>query len=99
MVGYLKDFIYRKQVDSTIHRMKIFDAYGIDKKIVGQLKDLKCTEIRILEKDTGIVYSTSFQNFLDKGIEKNFDGMQIFLPIKHFTVSNNRQKSLLGDDQ
>lgn len=95
LAGKLDNGIYRKKVISTKHKMKIFDAYGIDKTIVSKLEKLGCKEIRILETDTNIIYSTSFENFLKNGIEKNFDGKQVFLSIKHFSESNERQKTLI----
>ncbi len=95
LAGTLKDGIYRKKVNSIKHKMKMFDAYGVDKRIMLELQKEGCTEIRILETDTQIIYFSSLENFLKNGIEKNFDGIQIFLPIKFFQVNNSRQAVLV----
>lgn len=96
VVGVLHtDKVYRKKVDSKKHRMRMFDGYGIDKTIVSKLREAGCKEIRILETDTNVIYSTPFENFELHGIEKNFDGVQIFIPIKHCIMTNRNQKPLL----
>lgn len=86
--GYvLDDNIYRKKVDSTKHKMKIFDAYGIDMKIVNTIISEGIKEIRILETDTGTILSVDVDTFNDNAIIKDFDGKQMFLPVKFFTKS------------
>ena len=95
LAGYLKDNIYRKQVNSKKHKMKIYDAYGISSNIVVELEKEGCEEIRIKETDTEIIYRTSLDNFIKNGIERNFDGQQIFLPLKYFEVNNEKQKVLI----
>jgi len=87
--GYvLDDNIYRKKVVSTKHKMKIFDAYGIDMKIVNTLISEEVKEIRILETDTNTILSVDIDVFNEHAIIKDFDGKQMFLPIKYFTKSN-----------
>ena len=83
-IGWFKDGIYRKKVKDSCHRMKIFDAYGIESSVINEIKD-KCTEIRILETEDAIIYSTTFENFLEHKIEKDFETLQMFLPVKYFT--------------
>ena len=96
LAGWLKDGIYRKKVNSKLHKMRMFGgAYGIDKNIVEELIKLNCQEIRIMEKDTKHILATSFESFLKIGIERNFDDIQIFLPVKFFGLENNNQQKLL----
>lgn len=95
LAGTLKDGIYRKKVDSVKHKMRMFNAYGIDKKIMLQLKELGCEEIRIKEVDTERVLSARMDDFLNNGIERSFDGDQVFLPVKFFTNINDKQAKLL----
>lgn len=96
VIGHLKNGNYSKSVVSTKHLMKMFNGYGIDKHIVDQLKDLGCKKITIEEKDTGIVYTCSFEMFLEHCITKNFDGMQCFIPKRYLSEDNPSQPPLIN---
>lgn len=79
--------IFRKVVNSRKHKMKMFDAYGIESNVVEQLDALGTKEIRIKEDDTGRVLHASYATFKEKGFEKNFQTPQVFLQLKHFSES------------
>ena len=83
---FMNDNIYRKKVDSTKHKLRVADAYGIDCNIVEELKTLGCTEVRILETDTNLILSIPFDEFVEKGFDRNLDGQQKFLPTKYFKI-------------
>lgn len=86
IVGRLpNDKKYRKEVDSRKHKLKIMDAYGIDKYIVEDLRNELCTEIRIRETDTGKILSISMEDFLEHCVTRIFDGEQMFVSVKYFT--------------
>lgn len=87
MCGYWIDGIYRKRVNSQKHRLRVMDAYGIDKAIVEELKLLKTHSVRIQEEDTGKILDVSFDFFCQMGIERDLDGVQVFLPVRYFNVS------------
>lgn len=85
--GWLSnDGIYRKDVDSKKHKMKIMDAYAIDKRIVDDIR-ADCMEIRIREDGTNIL-SISMADFLEHAVVRNFDSEQYFVSIKYFTQKN-----------
>lgn len=93
-VGWLKDGIFRKQVDSRRHKMKIFECYGIDSKIIQDLAKNNCTEVKIKETDTGHIYASPFSLWQSEGFEKDFgDGKQTFLSMKHY--NNDKQNKLI----
>lgn len=87
MCGYWIDGIYRKVVDSQKHRLKVMNAYGIDKDILTELTALGTTEIRIRESDTGTVYYIPFEQFMKLGVERNLDTLQVFLPVHYFMTT------------
>ena len=67
-IGNLHEGIFRKKVKSSKHLMKIYDAWAIEEEIVQEIRFAGCEEIRLLDTDTGTIYSTTFQNFLEKEI-------------------------------
>lgn len=80
----LEDKIYRKKVDSKIHKLRLMDAYGIDEEIIEELKKAKCNSIRILETDTNTVLSIPFPVFMKNSVKRKFDGTQFFVSVKFF---------------
>lgn len=82
LVGKLfDDGIYRKQVVSTKHKMKIYNGYGIEEEIIKDLTEKNCKEIRIKELDTGDLYKSPFSEWLEHGIVADHQSIQRFLPI------------------
>lgn len=88
MVGELKEGIYRKVVSKKLHFMKVLNAWGIDERIVKELVDLGCREIRIRDKDTENIYSAPFNRFTEKGFVKDFASPQRFLTMKYWHITN-----------
>jgi hypothetical protein len=84
-IGWSKEGIFRKEVSKKKHLMKIFDAWGIDWDVLSEIKDT-CTEIRIRDKDEHKVYTATPEQYMTLGIKRNFDGEQVFLQRKHFSV-------------
>lgn len=82
LVGEMIGGIYRSHRQSSKHLLRILDAWGIDKKILDQLKKDDCLEVRILDHDDMIVYRAPISVFDEHGVEKNFVGRQVFLPRK-----------------
>lgn len=94
-IGKLKDGIFRKQVSASKHLMKIYNAYALDKDIFEELMDDGCVEIRIKELESGKIYSTKPENFIEHALTKDYgDGVQMFLPLKFWEIDTNKQKAL-----
>ncbi len=93
IVGHLTDRTYFRSVDSRKHKMRVYNAYGIDLKIMEDLKG-KCDKVCVHETDTGSNYETDYENFISKGIEANYGSRQIFLPLKHWTFEDGRTLKL-----
>ena len=93
VVGELLDGVFRKKVQNK-HIMKIYDAWGLDEKILDEIED-KCDSIRILNTDTNQVFSTVPEVFRSKGIKGNFDGRQVFLPRQYWEIRDINQPSML----
>ena len=91
VTGWLNNRTYFKEVNSRIHKMRIYQAYGIDEDIVEQLKG-NCDKIRLKEKDTKRIYEVPFDVFMSKSFVKNWETTQRFLPIKEWTVEDTTQK-------
>lgn len=85
--GWIRDGVFKKRVHSQKHKMKILDAYGIEKFVVDELDTLDVTEIRIKEEDTGNVFSIPYTDFKEKRFLKDFQTPQYFLQLKYFTKS------------
>lgn len=84
LCGYWIDGIYRKNVDSTKHKLRVMNAYGIDTGIIEELKALGTKEIRIRELDTGLVHFIPFDQFVALGVLRNLETPQTFLPVHYF---------------
>lgn len=94
VVGEMRNGIYVKRVIRSKHLMKMFQGYGISKSIVVQLAKDGCREIRINE-DGEILYRIPYDLFVQKGIEKNFDDLQVFCSLKYFTSKDLKQASFM----
>lgn len=83
VIGIFKNGVFRKNVNSERHKMKIYDAYGVDEGVVKELKNARL--IVINEKDTGIKLECPFKIFIEKSFVRNYSGEQRFLPMKYWT--------------
>lgn len=93
LCGFLKDGIYRKEVDSRKHKLKNGNAYGIDADILKQLILKNCERIRLREKDTKRVYEVDLSVFLShKSFVRDYDGEQRFLPIGEWRLEDKTIK-------
>jgi len=76
----------RKNVRLSKHLLRIKDAWGIQEEILDKyLGD--DTIITIIEKEEGVVYQATKEDFIEHGEWMNFsrrDGSQIFLARQHF---------------
>ena len=88
VAGLLIGTVYQKTVNRAKHLMRMFNGYGMDVKIFEDLKKSGCTEIKIIEIDTGKVLSCPFSFFEEKKILKQFDGPQYFIQGKYLNDGN-----------
>lgn len=86
VAGWWKFGTYFKEVESSRHKMRLYDAYAISEEIVRQLDFLETKKIRLKERDTGRIYEADFDTLLRQGFVKNWDGRQRFLPLKHWKL-------------
>ena len=85
VAGTLVKGIYYSRRSMKKHLLVLLDAWGIDERILEQLKEEGCFEIRILDLDTGNVYSSTLKDFAVDGIPKDFNhNKQVFLPIRYW---------------
>jgi hypothetical protein len=93
IIGWVRGDTFYKEVLGSSHLMIKYDAWGIDKKVLDQIPTKK---IRIRDKETGIIYATTAERFVEKGIRHDFGyGEQLFLPRDKFQAENSKQVKLL----
>jgi len=81
IIGTIDGKIFRKFVVPSKHKMRVFDAYGIQKIAFDHC--IKKLDAVIIEEQDGDILSSVVQLWIDKGIVGNYgDGEQIFLPVR-----------------
>lgn len=84
-IGWLQDCVFRKRVKRSKHLFKKGNAWGIDTGVVLSLLENGCKEIKIKDDDTGKIYSTTMEHWMDKSWELDLGhGKQQFMSIKEF---------------
>lgn len=93
-LGELRKGIFRKEVKQSKHLFKKLDAWGFDLKAFEEVIKPQASEIRIREKESKSIYSTTPTTIKEKGIILNFKphGVQVFLPRKYWSVNNKPPK-------
>ena len=105
LIGVLSDKgNFKKKVDSRKHKMKIYNAYGIDERVVNKLKEYGCLNIGIFEMDTNTFFTTDFSNFLNNSFVKDHgEGKQAFLELKYWNSNhdkfNSKEKPLISQNK
>ena len=85
IIGKLHDDgVYRAHKKGSKHTLKIMDAWGIDASVFSELKERGCTELRFLDDETGIVYAVTLADFESHMVERDFDGLQVFVSKKYW---------------
>jgi hypothetical protein len=92
MVGNLHEGVFRKVVDSRKHKMKILQAYGIQKVIFDDLKKNGCHQIQVYEKDKDTMHCSTIEDWSNGIVQDYGDGLQIFLPIKSWSLTSKQIK-------
>jgi hypothetical protein len=85
VIGKISGDVFSKRVFASKHLLRALDAWGIDKSVIDSLVKEGVKKIVIYEKEGGIYYEVSVEDFVAKGIEADFGhGKQIFLPRTYF---------------
>ena len=87
LIGNIEDGVFTSHRQSSKHLYNKLNAWGIDCKAYdGLLVDKQLHTIRIIDKDTGITYSTHAENFKKYGTILHFKPhrVQVFLPLKYW---------------
>lgn len=87
LAGHLNGVIFKKTVDSNKHKLRTFDAYGIQEDVINRLSDLQGLMpiwVVIQETDTGKDYRSLLDDWLSYGVTRDFgNGFQRFLGLNH----------------
>lgn len=87
VIGVLnEDNIYRSVRQGHKHILRLMDAWGVDADVVNDLRKEDVKEIRILDDESAVVYTTSLQNFNDKSVLRHFDTPQLFMSRKYWNT-------------
>ena len=84
-IGHLVDGVFTKRVNSQIHKMRKFPAYGITTATLDELRRMDCQKIVIHETDTGITYTSDLIAWFNDDIRSmTFGGFekQSFMPLE-----------------
>lgn len=89
--------VFKKQVDSKKHKMRVLDAYAIDSGFLTKTLLPKNAKIILEEVDTGEVYSTDAKTFKEKGSyyhfkDKTDHDTQLFLPLEFWHKYNEEER-------
>lgn len=93
IIGNLgEDKAYRSRREGSRHILRLMDAWGIDKAVVDTLEHEECTQVRILDEEDGVVYSTSLENFTAHSVQRDFDTPQLFMSRKYWEVTPKEKR-------
>lgn len=85
MIGVFgEDGIFYKEVKKSIHLFRVMDAWGIEERVIDELRSLKCSGIHIFEKEEKKHYVIGFKIFDRNGVRRNFSTPQVFLQLSWF---------------
>jgi len=92
-IGTLKGNNFYKSVDKNKHFMKMYNAWGIDKNVLYQLKN--SVNIIYTDKNIKTVWAIPSKIWKEKGMEKDWNcGVQVFLEEKYFWKKDESQSTL-----
>ena len=92
-IGLFDCGVFKKRIHGSKHILRMLDALGIDTKVVNELGKEGCYEIRAKDVENDVVYKIAYNDFIEHGIEKNFETPQIFCPRKYWNTG--KQEKLL----
>ena len=79
--------VFTKTVERSKHYFNLIKGYGIQKDVYDKLKRYSCKKIIIKETDTGVVLSSSIEDWENfKAIWTGQNGKQVVLSEKYMTL-------------
>jgi hypothetical protein len=89
------DNILRKEVLGSKHMLRSPKSWCVDKSVIDDAVQKEAIEIRVLDKESGLVYKVSMQKFLEKKmiVSRGF-GTQYGLPLTYWETYNPNQATL-----
>lgn len=96
MVGKVKGSTFEKIVDSRSHFLRQPPAITVDCRSLEQAENAGAKDIRIIDKHTGKIYTTTIRYLRSAGwdLDRGF-GKQIALDLHKWSVNDKRQKRLI----
>lgn len=93
IVGNLHKGTFYKSVDSRKHFMKLLNSYAIQKSIYDDLKKNGLEKVEVFETNKKKRHLSTVEDWETYGVVQDFGGgLQIFLPLKRFSLSNGQLK-------
>ena len=96
IIGFLKGSQFVKTVLGSKHKLRFPPAWAIDAAAYEKDVRNKAREILITDKETGLKYRTSVEEFeaFKRELDRGF-GRQYFLPIKYWAVEKTEEEQLI----
>lgn len=93
IIGEERGGVLFKLVKASIHRMRLFDCYGISQGVIEKTKG-RCKEILIEDVESGENWAVNMQVFLQNAITGEFGGYekQSFLPRRFWMIRDKKGK-------
>lgn len=93
-IGQIVNETFRK-TGVVFHKL---DAFAVESSLIPQLKKAGVAFLQIKDKESGLVYSIQFEEFLKHGqpIDEGW-GKQLACPRKYFRASGQEQLRLVTD--
>lgn len=92
-IGFLEGEVFTTHRKESKHLYQKMDAWGIDVKAYdGMRQNEGMTTVRVVDKETGITYSTHVDNFMSYGsiLHHKPHRAQVFLPRKYWSKTESQ---------
>jgi hypothetical protein len=98
VIGYIRGKDFVKKVHQSVHRLQQPEGWASDVKALEDAKHYGATRIVLTEVETQRVFSAPIDRLFEEGVKLNRGhGDQLVLPSKRWTVRDQRQPRLLGE--
>lgn len=97
VIGFLDGATFTKRLKRSLHYHRKLESWAHDASNLEELNRRGVRTFQILDLESGCLFSTSMETFLEKGTLHDFSyGPQLFLAEKYWQVSDPRQTSLFA---
>jgi len=98
VIGTLEGAVFTKSVRRSKHFLRALQAWGTDKQVLEDLKAEGCAVVKLIDRESGLVYEAPLERILAQGTEKDLGfGVQVFLPEKEWQVKDPGQLALFKE--